>query len=260
MSFRMTQEDLQTAARLLYDAQRVAVLTGAGVSKESGVPTFRDAVDGLWAKYDPMQLATSEAFQRDPKLVWEWYEYRRDLIRPTQPNNGHIALAQIEKYAPEFLLITQNVDDLHERAGSRRIVHLHGKIAENKCFANCLGAPTLIKQDRPDLSEAPPRCPHCGGYVRPNVVWFGEVLPHDALAEAVDFCETCDVMLVVGTSGVVQPAASLSNIARHAGAIVIEVNPDTAAFSPWADVRLAHPSGVILPQIVSLMQQFQRSL
>lgn len=255
----MTSEDLQTAAELLYQAQRVAVLTGAGVSEESGIPTFRDAVDGLWAKYDPMHLATPQAFQRDPKLVWDWYEYRRTLMRPAQPNNGHIALAQIEQHAPEFRLITQNIDELHERARSRKIVHLHGKIAENKCFANCQGTPTLIDREALDLLGTPPHCPHCGGYVRPNVVWFGETLPQDALAQAVDFCQTCDVMLVVGTSGVVQPAASLSTVAKRAGAKVIEINPDITAFSPWADVKLLHPSGIILPKIVSLMQQLERT-
>jgi NAD-dependent deacetylase len=255
----MTQHDLQTAARLLHDAQRVAVLTGAGVSKESGIPTFRDAVDGLWSKYDPMQLATPQAFQRDPKLVWDWYEYRRTLMRPAEPNDGHIALAQIEQHAPEFLLITQNIDELHERAGSRCIIHLHGKIAENKCFAKCQGTPTLIERNALDLTETPPHCPHCGQYVRPNVVWFGEVLPHDALAQAVEFCERCDIMLVIGTSGVVQPAASLSTVAKRAGAKVIEINPDATAFAPWADVKLLHPSGIILPKLVALMQQMSRS-
>jgi NAD-dependent deacetylase len=251
----MTQDAIQTASQHLHNAQRVAVLTGAGVSKESGIPTFRDAVDGLWAKYDPMQLATPQAFQRDPKLVWDWYEYRRTLIQPAQPNAGHIALTQIEQHTPEFLLITQNVDDLHERAGSQQIVHLHGKIAENKCFDNCQGTPTLIEADALDLEETPPHCPHCGGYIRPNVVWFGEALPQDAFAQAIDFCERCDVILVIGTSGVVQPAASLSTVAKRSGAKVIEINPDDSAFSPWSDVRLAYPSGIILPQIVEQMQQ-----
>jgi NAD-dependent deacetylase len=255
----MRQEDLQAASQLLYDAQRIAVLTGAGVSKESGIPTFRDAVDGLWAKYDPMQLATPQAFQRDPKLVWDWYEYRRNLIHPAQPNDGHIALAQLEKYAPEFLLITQNIDELHEQAGSQNIIHLHGKISENKCFANCRGMPTLIEREQLDLLETPPHCPHCGKYVRPNVVWFGETLPQDALSQSIEFCEICDVILVIGTSGIVQPAASLSTIAKRAGAKVIEVNPDITAFSPWADIKLPHPSGVILPKVISLIQQLQRA-
>lgn len=255
----MTDKDFQTAAKLLYNGQRIAVLTGAGVSKESGIPTFRDAVDGLWANYDPMQLATPQAFQRDPKLVWEWYEYRRELMRPAQPNPGHTALAQIEACAPEFLLITQNIDELHERAGSRRVVHLHGKLSENKCFANCRGTPTLLPRDALDLRETPPRCPYCGAFARPNVVWFGEVLPPDVLFEAIEFCETCDVLLVIGTSGVVQPAASLATVAKRSGAVVIEINPDATTFSPWSDVKLAYPSGIILPPIVEIMQHMQRT-
>ncbi len=251
----MTQEAINRAARMLLEAKRITVLTGAGVSKESGVPTFRDAVDGLWAKYDPMQLATPQAFERDPKLVWDWYEYRREIVRPARPNAGHIALAQIEARTPEFLLITQNIDVLHEAAGSQRVIHLHGKLAENKCFADCQGKPTLIPDKALNRTESPPHCPHCGAYARPNVVWFGETLPQQELHQAIDFCQTCDVILVVGTSGVVQPAASLSTVAKRAGAAVIEVNPDPESFSSWADVRLAYPSGEVLPLVAAQMQR-----
>ncbi len=253
----MTQEDVKTAAQLLFEGKRIAVMTGAGVSKESGVPTFRDATDGLWARYDPMQLATPQAFERDPRLVWDWYEYRREIVRPARPNPGHIALAQIETRTPEFLLITQNVDALHEAAGSQHVIHLHGTLAESRCYADCQGKPTLIPDKALNRSESPPHCPFCGAYARPNVVWFGEVLPQDVLNQAIDFAARCDVMLVIGTSGVVQPAASLSTIAKRAGAAVIEINPDANAFSSWADVTLAYPSGEILPEIVAQMLRME---
>ncbi len=245
-------DPLAQAAERLRSATHVAVLTGAGVSKESGVPTFRDALDGLWARFDPQQLATPSAFQRDPQLVWDWYRHRREQVQQVQPNPGHIALAQLEQRVPQLTLITQNVDDLHERAGSRRVIHLHGNIARYKCFAACQGEPTYIDLETLDDEGRPPRCPHCGAWVRPAVVWFTEQLPLEALYEASAAVQDCDVMLVIGTSGLVVPAADLPGVARSYGGTVIEVNPDETPISPLAAVILRGPSGEILPRLVEL--------
>ncbi|MBZ0294327.1 MAG: NAD-dependent deacylase [Anaerolineae bacterium] len=247
-------DPIQQVVTILKQAQRLAVLTGAGVSKESGVPTFRDALEGLWARYDPQQLATPDAFQRNPKLVWDWYEYRRQMVRMAEPNPGHYALAALESYFPEMVVITQNVDDLHEQAGSSDVIHLHGNIAQSKCFANCQGVPTLIDVAELDTDETPPKCPHCGAYVRPDVVWFGEILPEDALLRAYHISEQADVMLVIGTSGMVTPAANLPEVAQYNGAPVIEVNPDTSMITRIASVKLDGPSGVMLPRLLEALR------
>jgi NAD-dependent deacetylase len=242
---------IQSAAQLLRSSKAIVVLTGAGVSKESGVPTFRDAVDGLWAKYDPQQLATAQAFRENPKLVWDWYEYRRALVRQAKPNPGHVALAALQRFYPHLTIITQNVDDLHEQAGSQGVIHLHGNIAQSKCFYNCKGSPTLVDVSRIEWDKAsgPPPCPHCGRWVRPDVVWFGEVLPPEALDRSQQACLRADVVIVVGTSGMVEPAASLPRIAKAAGAKVVEVNPDYSMITRFADVKLEGASGEILPQL-----------
>ncbi len=251
----MSDDSIRRAAGILRDSQHIAVLTGAGVSKESGVPTFRDAMEGLWAKYDPQQLATPGAFQSDPKLVWDWYQWRREMVRKARPNPGHVALAQLEARWPDVIVITQNVDDLHEQAGSQRVIHLHGNIAQNKCFYDCQGSPTLIdvSQLEWDRDSGPPPCPHCGRWVRPNVVWFGETLPQAALGAAIHASQVCDAMLVVGTSGLVSPAASLPFYAQEAGATIIEVNPVQSAISPIADVILRGPSGELLPRLLEAL-------
>lgn len=247
-------DPIQQAAEQLRQAQQVTVLTGAGVSKESGVPTFRDALDGLWARYDPQQLATVAAFQRDPKLVWEWYAYRRGMVQQAQPNPGHHALAALERHFPALTIITQNVDDLHERAGSHDVIHLHGNIAQSKCFDDCQGRPTLIDLTTlADQTASPPKCPHCGAFVRPDVVWFGETLPVDALNLAATLSQQVDVMLVVGTSGLVTPAATLPEVAHRAGAVIIEVNPDDTPLSPLAHIKLSGPSGAMLPRLLEAL-------
>jgi NAD-dependent deacetylase len=248
-------ELIQQAAERIISSQQIAVLTGAGVSKESGVPTFRDALDGLWARYDPQQLATPQAFRANPKLVWDWYEYRRGLVRAAKPNPGHVALAQLEKRSPLFTLITQNVDDLHEQAGSENIIHLHGNIAQSKCFFDCQGSPTLVDVSQIDYDpeQGPPPCPHCGRWVRPNVVWFHEMLPADAIEAAQRACQAADVMLVVGTSGLVTPASTLPAIAQRAGAKIIEINPDYSAITRIADIKLEGPSGDILPRLLEML-------
>jgi NAD-dependent deacetylase len=252
----MTNDDLiQQAAAILRSARNLAVLTGAGVSQESGVPTFRDAQEGLWARFDPQELATPMAFKRNPKLVWDWYEFRRSRLRQARPNSGHMALAQLEAHFPAVRIITQNVDDLHEQAGSTHVIHLHGNIARNKCFADCQGDPTLIdlSQIAYDRDDGPPKCPHCGAYIRPDVVWFHEMLPADAIQDATAAVRLCDVMLVVGTSGLVHPAASLPQTVRQRGAKIIEVNPVDSAITSLADIKLTGPSGVILPQLVEAL-------
>ncbi|RMF77976.1 MAG: NAD-dependent deacylase [Chloroflexi bacterium] len=253
----MTSDDLiQEAAEIIRKSKNLAVLTGAGVSKESGVPTFRDALDGLWVQYDPAQLATRQAFQENPKLVWDWYQYRRGMVGEATPNPGHYALVVLEKRFPDMVIITQNVDDLHEQAGNTHIIHLHGNLAANKCVANCQGTPTPIDitQLEWDEDNGPPSCPYCGEHVRPDVVWFGEMLPTDALEKAIVRSEQCDVMLVVGTSGLVTPAANMPRYAQQSGAKIIEVNPDYTMISQIADVKLDGPSGQVLPKLVEALE------
>lgn len=229
----------------LRHAQHVVVLTGAGVSADSGVPTFRDAQTGLWSKFDPMQLATREAFARNPKLVWEWYAYRRELVARAKPNAGHYALAELEKRVAKFTLITQNVDGLHERAGSRNIIELHGNIFRTKCFREDTRAANWFPTD-----EIPPRCPRCGSYLRPDVVWFGENLPRHALDESFRAAESCDVFFSIGTSGVVEPAASLPFIALRHSAMVIEVNPEETPLSESATFVLRGGAGGVMARVV----------
>ncbi|MGB1287385.1 MAG: SIR2 family NAD-dependent protein deacylase [Aggregatilineales bacterium] len=252
----MDNELIQKAADILTEAEHIAVLTGAGVSKESGIPTFRDAMEGLWAQYDPQELATPQAFKANPKLVWDWYEWRRTLVADKAPNPGHIALADLQKRKKAVNIITQNVDDLHEQAGSIEVIHLHGNIATHKCFDNCQGTPTIVDINTLKYGEDDiPTCPHCGAYMRPNVVWFGEILPQKELQLAGELAHDCDVMIVVGTSGLVHPAASLPKIAKGQGtpATIIEVNPDYSMITRIADIKLEAPSGVALPKVLEAM-------
>jgi NAD-dependent deacetylase len=240
---------------MLRQAKQPCVLTGAGVSKESGIPTFRDALDGLWARFNPQELATPQAFKRDPKLVWDFYEYRRQLMRPVKPNPGHVALAALEKRFPHMPIITQNIDTLHEEAGSTHVISLHGKIAGNKCFYNCQDDPTPVDVSKIewDKSSGPPPCPYCGrAMVRPSVVWFGELLPRAALDEAKQIVNSTDLVLVIGTSGMVYPAAEMPIMAARNGAKLIEVNPHESEISRGVDVWLQGASGEVLPNLVEL--------
>lgn len=243
------------AAGAIRASQRLVVLTGAGVSKESGIPTFRDALDGLWAQYDPQQLATPHAFRRNPRLVWDWYSYRRDLLAQAQPNPAHYAIADLQRHVEQVVVITQNIDGLHQRAGSRNVIPMHGDIRRNKCFANCQGDPTYVDVEALewDRDAGPPRCPYCGEYVRPDVVWFEEMLPPAALDRAFRLSQAADVMLVVGTSGTVQPVASLPFLARQHGATVVEINPNRTPITAIARWHLAGPAGIILPQVVAAL-------
>lgn len=237
------------------NARHLVVFTGAGVSAESGVHTFRDALTGLWARFDPMQLATPEAFVRDPALVWGWYEWRRQLLLGVEPNPAHLAIARLEQKLPRVTLITQNVDDLHERAGSTQVLHLHGSIFAPRCF-DCdrphafAGAPAMASEQKLE----PPRCDRCDGMVRPGVVWFGESLPEHALNAAFAAAENCDCLLSVGTSGVVQPAAQIPSLASRAGATVVHINPDAVPVHHVNEYSVQGLAGEILPLLVQETQ------
>jgi NAD-dependent deacetylase len=230
----------------LRQANHVAVLTGAGTSAESGVPTFREAQTGLWAQYNPEELATPQAFRRNPALVWEWYEWRRGLVANAEPNPGHVALAQMAQFIPKLTLITQNVDGLHQRAGSEDVIELHGNIMRTKCFDD-----GRIVTDWFDEGEIPPRCPHCDGLLRPDVVWFGEGLPYDALLTAVSAAESCDIFFSIGTSGLVQPAASIPIQAVRNGRVTVEINPQPTPITRQVSYALAGPSGTVLPALLA---------
>jgi NAD-dependent deacetylase len=227
-------------------AQRICALTGAGISAESGIPTFRGS-GGLWRQFRPEELATPQAFVRDPKLVWEWYDWRRGLIAKAEPNAGHRSLADLERDGSRFTLITQNVDGLHRRAGSQNILELHGNIWTRRC-TRCEYRDT---DDRVPLPDLPPRCPSCAGLLRPGVVWFGEGLPPDVWHNAEKAVRAADTLLVIGTSAVVYPAASLAPLAKSAGARVIEINPEETPLSAAVDATLRGASGEILPQLIA---------
>ena len=229
----------------LTKATRVAVLTGAGASQESGLRTFRDAQSGLWAQYKPQDLASPEAFARDPKLVWDWYAWRREAIKGVRPNAGHYALAEMEKRIETFTLITQNVDGLHRMAGNSNVLELHGNILKVRC-SEC-GTFTEVWGDD---SESVPRCERCNGMLRPDVVWFGESLPRAELESAVNSARTCQVFFSIGTSGVVQPAAALAHAARNKGSVVVEVNAEPTPLTPKVDFAFHGKSGEILPELV----------
>ncbi len=232
------------AAARLRDAQRVLVLTGAGISAESGVPTFRGP-DGLWRRHRPEDLATAEAFERAPGLVWEWYAWRRETIAPLVPNAAHRALVALESRVPEYLLATKNVDGLHAAAGSRRMVELHGTLWRLQCTA-CAHA---AEDRRVPLPEVPPRC-GCGGLLRPGVVWFGEALPEHAVAQAFEAARGAEIVLVVGTSSLVYPAAALPQVARAEGAFVVEVNPEATPLTPRVQVSLRGTAAALVPALV----------
>ena len=233
----------------LQAAKHVAVLTGAGVSAESGIPTFRDALTGLWSQYDAEQLASEKGFRADPALVWGWYEWRRHKVMKAKPNAAHQAIAQLQQLVSKLSVITQNVDDLHERAGSQNVLHLHGSHHSARCI--CCELPHLLSTDT-DVDEQqrmePPRCSLCGDFVRPGVVWFGEQMPVKAWRDAEFAVKQCDLLIVVGTSGMVYPAATLPQTALYRGIPVVEVNANQTDLK--ANFNLRGPAGTILPQLV----------
>lgn len=245
--------DLELLLDALRCARHVVVLTGAGVSAESGIPTFRDRMAGLWEQFDPAELATPEAFQRDPALVWGWYEWRRMQVMKAQPNPAHVAIAELESRVPSVTLATQNVDDLHERSGSKGVIHLHGQIGVPYC-ERCK-RPHELPATSPKVSEGgiriePPRCATCGSRIRPGVVWFGEELPQAAWHTARQASTDADVFFNVGTSSVVQPAASLLEIAAHAGAVIVQVNPNPTPLERVVTHSLQGPAGSVLPELL----------
>jgi len=230
----------------LSKAKTLAVLTGAGVSQESGVPTFRGE-EGLWRQHRAEELATWQAFETDPKLVWSWYDYRRQVVSDSEPNPAHAAIAELEKGYPHFSLITQNTDGLHERAGSTALVELHGSIWRARCTAE----QTVHDLPESPLTQIPPLCPDCGSLLRPDVVWYGEPLPMDAYERSHEIASSCDAMLVVGTSAVVHPAASLPLVAKHMGAFVVEVNPAYTPISALVDATLLGKAGDIMQELAA---------
>lgn len=233
-------------------ARHVAVLTGAGVSAESGVPTFREAQSGLWRRFRPEELATAAAFRKDPRTVWSWYEWRRELVGRAMPNPGHLALVELARRVPEFTLVTQNVDGLHQKAGSSPVIEFHGNLFENRCLDCGLAAPPVAVP-----CPAPPDCVRCGGLLRPAVVWFGEAIPVGPLRDALAAAGDCDLFLAVGTSAMVHPAAGLAQCAQQSGAVVVEVNPEPTELSPLAAYVLRARSGEALPALVAALRARQ---
>lgn len=237
--------------KAIANTQHLVVFTGAGVSAESGVPTFRDALTGLWENFDPAALATPEAFAQDPAFVWGWYEWRRKLLLEVQPNPAHIAIAELAKRVPKFTLITQNVDDLHERAGSTNVLHLHGSLFAPRCF-DCGSAYSLTTPPQITTEQAitPPHCAHCQGDIRPGVVWFGESLPETEFKNAFAAAQNCDLLLSVGTSGAVYPAAQVPEIAVQNNATVVHINPQKIPAAAKNEYSLEGTAGSILPLLV----------
>jgi len=225
-------------------AKRVLFFTGAGVSAESGLPTFRDAQTGLWAQYKPQDLATPEAFARDPETVWRWYQWRRRVHADVAPNAAHRAIANFEAQRPESVLVTQNVDRLHELAGSPAPIHLHGSVFRNKC-AQC----GVEMREVPHDLDTPPLCAECGGFCRPDVVWFGEGLPEGPWNAAVEAAQAAGIVIAVGTSATVHPAARIPLLARDAGALIVQVNPEPTPLDRVA-LNLRGAAGVVLPELL----------
>ncbi|HEX8455376.1 MAG TPA: NAD-dependent deacylase [Longimicrobium sp.] len=240
---------MAAAADALARARRVVVSTGAGMSKESGIPTFRDAMEGLWAEFDPQELATEQGFRANPRRVWSWYAWRRRRVAEAAPHSGHLAVTELQRLLPSVTVVTQNVDGLHAVAGCEDVVELHGNIRRLRC----LDAGHPVSGDiagEEDGECDPPPCPACGSPLRPDVVWFGEMLPKHAVERAWDDARRCDALLLVGTSGTVWPAADLPHIARSNGAFVIEVNPEPSELTGIANVFLQGTAGTILPRLV----------
>ena len=237
----------------LQQAQHIVVFTGAGASAESGIPTFRDALSGLWQRFDAEDLATPEAFRRDPALVWGWYEWRRMQVLRALPNPAHLAIAELARHVSELTVVTQNVDDLHERAGSVGVLHLHGSLHTPRCFECGLLhtlSPVIPQEPEGGRRLSPPLCTQCGGTIRPGIVWFGESLPEAILSDAFVAARACDLLLAIGTSGLVQPAARIPMLARQAGASVVQINPMATALDEACTWSLRGAAGVIVPSLV----------
>jgi len=246
------RSDLSQLIPLLQAADKVVTSTGSGISAESGVPTFRGK-DGLWKTYRAEELATPMAFEHNPNLVWEWYDWRRQLMAAKEPNAGHQILAEWEDSFPSFSLITQNIDGLHAKAGSHNILELHGNIWKLRCTQEG----TLTDNHDAPLKKIPPLCPDCGSLLRPHVVWFGESLDMGILRQSTQLSSDCDIMFVVGTSALVQPAASLPLAALEAGAKLVEINPEPTPLTPYANFSFRGKAGEVLPQINESLKKTQ---
>lgn len=253
--------EVQRAAELLSSKQHICILTGAGVSAESGIPTFRDKQTGLWAQYRAEDLATCGAFERDPQLVWSWYQWRRKLVSDKKPNLAHLALAQwqqdAESHNQQLTLITQNVDDLHEQAGST-VTHLHGNLWDNRC-SHCDATyeahseTSNVNHEKDSFEEQLIHCLHCHNYIRPDIVWFGESLPVEAWQTAESAAAHCEVFISIGTSSLVYPAAGLAQLAKQNGAKIIEINPNPTS-NAVVDIILAANAGVVMPVLLNQMK------
>ncbi len=243
------ESEILRAAEIVARSRFVVALTGAGISADSGIPTFRGE-NGLWRRYRPEDLATPEAFARDPKLVWEWYRWRMEIVFRAKPNPGHYALAELESMGVLKCVITQNVDGLHQLAGSRCVIELHGSIRRVRC-TSCSYREEISEPPK----EVPPRCPRCGALLRPDVVWFGEPLPPQALEKAWELCNLADTIIVVGTSGVVMPAGMLPYLVKQHGGTVIEVNVSPSAITNIADIFLRGRASEVLPKLVDYVKK-----
>lgn len=239
------EDKINSLVDILLNCNNVTALTGAGISAESGIGTFRDA-DGYWSKFNPQDLASKDGFITNPELVWSWYQSRLKVLHRSEPNNGHKSLVEFEKHIKQFNLVTQNVDGLHQRAGSKNVIELHGSIARNKCLECNLPYHNSIFDGSQSLSK----CHICNGLIRPDVVWFGELLPEDEINRAEVYSTECELFFSIGTSSVVYPAANLPRIAKNCGAFIVEINPNLTSLSSLADIRFEYPSGEILPKIL----------
>lgn len=234
----------------LSQSEKIVFFTGAGISAESGIPTFRGK-DGIWNKLKPEELANFNAFLRNPRMVWEWYNHRKKIIHDSKPNAGHLAIAEFEKHFDDVTVVTQNIDNLHRRAGSKKIYELHGNIERNYCI-KC----NTFYNEELDFSEGIPKC-KCGGLIRPDVVWFGEFLPADQLEASEKAAINSDIFFVVGTSAVVYPAAGLVHTAKRAGSYIVEVNIEETEVSSIADLSLFGEAGKLLPAILEEVKKLK---
>lgn len=239
----------------LYTAEKVVILTGAGVSAESGIQTFRDP-DGLWTKMNPAELASIDGFMSNPELVWRWYKSRREMMNSKKPNAGHYAIAELQKLIPNVLLFTQNIDRLHQQAGSENVYELHGNIIDNHCM---ICKKPYIEEGVNDM-DSPPKCPSCGGRIRPSVVWFGEMLPYEVLMKAQESATICDVFFSIGTSAEVFPVAELPLIALRNGAYVVEVNPNKTVISNLVHLKLGEASGAAMPKLIEEYKRYSNEI
>ena len=241
-------ELIQQAADLLNSAQSILIFTGAGMSKESGIPTYREPLTGIWENVDPMMMATQIGYMLMPEQAWQWHDYFRTLMTDAQPNAGHAALAQWQTRSSRLNILTQNIDDLHERAGSVDVVHLHGRVFTHKCFQNCQGTPTMIQLANLSDARQPPHCPHCDGFVRPAVVWFGEMLDPVNVRAMRAFTEQAEVVLCIGLSGAI--TYNVPQTIRDKGGKVIEINPNASSITEMADVWLQDSAAHMLPLLI----------